>query len=105
MRRVFGPAVAALLGSGCTQLGSPLVPAGPQAARIASHWWLMFWVCAAVWVVVAIVLVIAAARARGIQTEAGRVIPASAERGVTLVVGGATAITTVILVVLLAAAV
>ena len=38
---------------------SALNPAGPNAGSLATLWWLMFWVCSAVYVLVMIVLVIA----------------------------------------------
>jgi cytochrome c oxidase subunit II len=41
-----------------------LRPAGPQAERIADLWWLFFWVCAAVYVVVIAVFLAAVVRAR-----------------------------------------
>src|SRR4029078_10879986 len=37
-------------------------PAGPQADRIADMWWYMFWVAAAVWMLVVIALLFAAWR-------------------------------------------
>jgi cytochrome c oxidase subunit 2 len=46
------------------QIQSVLNSAGPQAGRIESLWWLMFWVCAAVFVLVMAALAIAIARGR-----------------------------------------
>jgi cytochrome c oxidase subunit 2 len=43
---------------------SVLETAGPQAARIASLWWLMFWICLAVFLLVTIALLIALIRSR-----------------------------------------
>lgn len=43
---------------------SVLHPAGAQAARIEGLWWLMFWVCAAVFAAVMIALALAVARGR-----------------------------------------
>ncbi len=83
-----------------------LDPAGPQAARIADLWWLMFWICAAVFVVVLIALVGAVLRGRG-RSDAvvGAPVEPGEERGMRLVVGGAIAATVVILIVLLVASV
>src|SRR5687768_9130062 len=39
-------------------------PAGIQAARISHLWWVMFWICAAVWVLVAVTAMIAIYRGR-----------------------------------------
>jgi cytochrome c oxidase subunit 2 len=83
-----------------------LDPAGPQAARIADLWWLMFWICAAVLAVVLIALVGAVLRGRG-SSDAAADTPAEPgeERGMRLVVGGAVAATVVILIALLVASV
>ena len=43
---------------------SALIAAGPQAAHIAGLWWLMFWICLAVLLLVASALLIAVLRAR-----------------------------------------
>jgi cytochrome c oxidase subunit II len=43
---------------------SALHPAGPQAASISSLWWLMFWTCGAVYVVVIGALLVAISRRR-----------------------------------------
>src|SRR5688572_24439381 len=45
-------------------LQSALHPAGAQAARIADLWWLLFWTCAAVYVIVIGVLLAGAIRQR-----------------------------------------
>jgi cytochrome c oxidase subunit 2 len=49
--------VLVLLGAGAGG-HSALEPAGPQAARIESLYWLFFWVCAVVWVLVMIFLLL-----------------------------------------------
>ena len=44
---------------------SLLDPNGPGAARVAGLWWLLFWISAAVFVVVCVLVVVAVARGRG----------------------------------------
>jgi cytochrome c oxidase subunit 2 len=41
-----------VLSSGCAGLQSALHPAGPQATYISHLWWLMFWVCTGIFVLV-----------------------------------------------------
>jgi cytochrome c oxidase subunit 2 len=55
-RQYLSTASIALLLSACTGPQSALNPAGPQAGRIDSLWWLMFWVCTAVLVLVMLAL-------------------------------------------------
>jgi cytochrome c oxidase subunit 2 len=51
------PAAGCLvLATGCTGAASALEPRGPRAADIAGLWWLMFWLAAAVYVVVVAIL-------------------------------------------------
>jgi cytochrome c oxidase subunit 2 len=76
---------------------SALHPAGVQAARIESLWWVTFWICTAVWCAVMIALGLALLRgraARAVSVGSGTLVR---------VVGTATGITTVILLGLLAA--
>jgi cytochrome c oxidase subunit 2 len=47
-----------------SQLQSIIHPAGIQASRISDLWWLMFWICAVVWVVVAGTALVAIRRGR-----------------------------------------
>jgi cytochrome c oxidase subunit 2 len=47
-----------------SDIQSILHPAGIQAARVAYLWWTMFWICAGVWVAVAIASLIAIRRGR-----------------------------------------
>lgn len=47
---------------------SALMAAGPQAGHIAGLWWLMFWVCLAVFVLVIVALMIAFWRGRGLRS-------------------------------------
>lgn len=68
---------------------SALHPAGPQAASISNLWWLMFWTCTAVYVVVIGVLFVAVWRRRGDKP--------TSERRLLHSVVGATAVTVVIL--------
>jgi cytochrome c oxidase subunit 2 len=74
---------------------SALEAAGPQAARIASLWWFMFWVFAAVFVIVIGTMLWALLRRGG---------PAD-ERKMTRVVGAATGLTVAILLLMLVASV
>lgn len=87
-------------------LHSILHPVGPQAGRIGELWWLMFWVCAAVYVLVMIPLLASIVRRRGQPGDGPVVRPAAAgERRSARWVGGATAVSTVILLGLLVASV
>ena len=72
-------------------LQSALEPAGVQAARIEWLWWLMFWVCTAVFVLV--LGAVALAVRRGRSAEPGR----PPERSLVLGVAAATALTIVTL--------
>jgi len=76
-------------------LPSVLDPAGPQAVHIARLWWLMFWVCGAVFVIVMLFVGLALVR-RNRQA-----IDSSLRAGV----GAAVALTVLILLVLLVASV
>jgi cytochrome c oxidase subunit II len=44
---------------------STLDPKGPGAARVAGLWWLLFWISAAVFIAVSLLVVVALARGRG----------------------------------------
>jgi cytochrome c oxidase subunit 2 len=83
---------------------SALHPAGVQAEYISHLWWLMFWVCAAVFVIVVAFLLLAILRRRGL-TIAGRpaVADPAQERRMTVTIGSGIAITVVILFVFLLA--
>jgi cytochrome c oxidase subunit 2 len=78
---------------------SALDPAGIQAARIEWLWWLMFWVCAAVFL--AVLAAVAIAIRRGRAGASIRVPDAALAR----TVGAATAVTIVVLMGLLFASV
>ncbi|MDP9072454.1 MAG: cytochrome c oxidase subunit II [Actinomycetota bacterium] len=70
--RAFAAVVAVgLLAAACGSESSPstLDPKGPGAERIADVWWLMFGLAAAVYVVVASLIVAAAVRGRGTEGE------------------------------------
>lgn len=79
---------------------SILVPAGPQAAAIAWLWWVMFWVCAAVFVSVLFVLA-------GAVVKSSRHRPqiVATHRRLSAVVGSATGLTILILIGLLGASI
>src|SRR5215213_8913570 len=49
---------------------SALDAAGPQASRIESLWWLFFWVCVVVWVLVMVFLLVPALRRRRVASPA-----------------------------------
>jgi cytochrome c oxidase subunit 2 len=79
-------------------------PRGPQAGAIASLWWIFFWVCVAVYVIVIAVLLIALVRARkNVATDFSPSIDGL--RPVTTWVAVATAVTALILIGLLTASV
>ena len=85
---------------------SVLDPAGPQAAQIATLWWLMFWVSAVVFAVVVAALLGAVVRPRPRSEIADDPrLAQGEERGIGLAVGTAVAATVVILIVLLVASV
>jgi cytochrome c oxidase subunit 2 len=78
---------------------SALHPAGAQAARIEGLWWLMFWVCTVVWVLVMAALGAALLRGRG-----GRSV-ATSPQTLVRVVATAIGVSTMVLIGLLAASV
>jgi cytochrome c oxidase subunit II len=85
---------------GCTGAQSVLYPAGPQAAHIHQLWWVMFWVCAAVFVLVMGFLLFAVwhPRRQGGQTVASP----TTERRLAGAVLAAAAVTVLVLFGLLA---
>jgi cytochrome c oxidase subunit 2 len=93
----------------CGGVHSALNPAGPQAGRISRLWWLMFYVCTAVFVIVIIALLVAVFRARRRQNktdadDASHITPEPrSEQRKAKVVTGAIAATTIILFVFLVA--
>ena len=96
-----------LLLVGCKGVQSVLNPAGPQAARISRLWWLMLYVCTAVFIVVIISVLVALYRAskkRTAVSDAVHLTPEPrAERRMTRVVTGAVLLTVIILFVFLIA--
>jgi len=99
------------MGSPARVLQSVLGSAGPQAARIEWLWWVMFWVCALVYVVVIVWAVLALRRGRWhaeSQPATARLRPALealSDQSMTVVVAVATAATVVTLLGLLIASV
>lgn len=90
---------------------SVLNAAGPEAARIARLWWLMFWVTTAVYVAVIVWAALAFVRGRRRSTGAAAVAPGDRsfsephDASHTPVVIGAVVATVIVLVVLLVASV
>jgi cytochrome c oxidase subunit 2 len=89
-----------VLGSGCAGTPSVLDPAGPQAAAISQLWWLMFWVCSGVFLLVMGFLLYAVFHPR---RQDPPLITAVAERRTARAVIAAVVLTGVILVVFLLA--
>src|SRR5215210_3772719 len=85
---------AASLLSGCAGVQSALDPAGPQSQRIGNLWWLMFWVCSVIFVLVMGALWHAVRRGRG--REASDSTPPTEQR-ITKIIAGALAVSAVIL--------
>jgi cytochrome c oxidase subunit 2 len=111
MGRCLGsPAIHRRARAWCLFFGfqSALDPAGPQAARIGDLWWLMLWVCTAVYILVLLAMLWGAFRRR--RAEAGVIGPVvrpgiESERRLARWVGAATAVSAVILLVFLVASV
>jgi cytochrome c oxidase subunit 2 len=101
-------AALAVLGlAGCRGAQSALDPAGPQAGSTSGLWWLFFTVCGAVYVAVVVALLLALTRRKahdGSASASGAgviLLSLEGEQKITRVVGGAVAITVVILLVFL----
>jgi len=112
--RFLSAAFLCLFFSGCRGgIQSAIDPAGPQAGRISKLWWLMFYVCSVVFVLVIIAALIAVVRSRSKQSKAARVekitdkpklsLSKAEEQRMTRTVQGAVAVTVVILFVFLIA--
>jgi cytochrome c oxidase subunit 2 len=84
---------------------SALHSGGPQAGRIEGLWWLMFWVCTAVFVLVMAALAAALTRRRPVESGLPGPIPPESHRRMTRVVAGAVGVTVLILFGLLVASV
>ena len=90
--------------TGClSRRQSALDPAGPGAARISDLWWLMFYVCAAVYIAVVVFLLIALFRSRSAERQERIKPEMETERRLAKTVTGAVAATIVILFVFLVA--
>jgi len=74
-----------------------LSPTGIQAAHVENLWWLMFWVCTAVFVAVMIALLASVARARRAEQRDESRVSAQGERRLTRWVAGALAVSAVLL--------
>lgn len=97
-----------MTGHGIQKIQSMVDSAGPQAARIESLWWVFFWVCAVVFVLVIIALVMAVYRSRrreGDRLEPLLDPPRERELRMARTVGGAVAVSALILIGLLIASV
>ena len=107
--RSIARVVAALLAlclcsCGGASIQSSLYPSGPQAERLSNLWWLMFWVCAAVFVLVMTVMLLALKkRTRESQSMSTPIVtPApEQERKRRNIVIGSTVVTVLILFVFL----
>src|SRR5437773_12316765 len=89
--------------SNCTGMQTALDPAGAGATAIHGIWLLLFWVSAAVWVLVVLALVWAMLRRRGrhdLSTVPEPQPPAPTERRIGVFVGTAVAATVVTLIAL-----
>ena len=71
--------------------------AGIQAAHVENLWWLMFWVCTAVFVAVMVALLASVARARRAEQRDETRVSAQGERRLTRWVAGALAVSAVLL--------
>ena len=96
-------AFASVALTGCTTDSSAFNPAGPQAGRITSLWWLFCWTCAAVYVLTMAVIVIGVIRKRRRADEPDAPAPPTTtpdparEHRASLIVAAALAVTIVIL--------
>jgi cytochrome c oxidase subunit 2 len=98
--------VLACAGCGLHNAQNALDAAGPQSARIAGLWWLMLPIATVVWVLVVSVMLVGAARGRGVARERsdGRPLLEADEaqnRRFAIVIGVAVAATVVTLFVVL----
>ena len=81
---------------------SSLTPQGPAAETLAWLWWVMFWLAAAVFVLVAVLLVVSSVRRRDLPLSADRLTGESlAGGGNWLIVGGGVVLPAVVAVVLM----
>lgn len=101
-RRPYAGWFAAVFFAGITSPQSALAPASPQAARISELWWLMLAICVVVFVAVIGALLYAVFHRRAAASPS---VEATAERRMTISVGGAVAATVGILFVPLVASI
>jgi cytochrome c oxidase subunit 2 len=91
--------------SGCRGVQSALDPAGPQSGHISRLWWLMFYTCLAVFLLVSVAVLIAIFRRRKGRERTSNVPDTSPEpkreQRMTRVVTGAVGVTLIILFVFL----
>jgi cytochrome c oxidase subunit 2 len=93
-----------LVAAACTACSGrmPILdPGGPQAARIATYWWITFWLSALVLAAVVAFLLHTLAHRRVVEAPASLTEEARAERRLALGVAAAVGLTTLTLVVLL----
>jgi cytochrome c oxidase subunit 2 len=87
--------------SGCGGVHSALNPAGPQSERISRLWWLMFYVCTVVFILVIISIAVAVYRSRKKQSttfDTAYITPElMSEQRLARVVTGAVLLTCIIL--------
>ncbi|MFN7140139.1 MAG: cytochrome c oxidase subunit II [Limisphaerales bacterium] len=93
----------AMLLAGCSERQSTLHPAGPQAQRLDELWWLFFWVCTVVFILVIGVLWLAMRRSPAGEDKTSA--PTDVNRRMTWVITGSILATAVILFVFLIASV
>jgi cytochrome c oxidase subunit 2 len=111
LSRVALLAACALSTAGFGGSQTPLDPAGPHAGSISRLWWVFFYVLASVFVITMIVLAVAVSRGHArreldedeADAEESPAFKPVRERGATNAVAAATAVTVVILFVLLVA--
>ncbi|HEX6621562.1 MAG TPA: hypothetical protein VF024_18015, partial [Solirubrobacteraceae bacterium] len=86
--------------AGFDRMQSALDPAGPQAARIAHLWWLLFWVSVVVFAAVVVFLLYAVVRARvpvAVPPAPELTTPRRTRWWMALGVGASTALTVIVL--------
>ncbi|HEY8580159.1 MAG TPA: cytochrome c oxidase subunit II [Beijerinckiaceae bacterium] len=83
--------------AGCEEWQSALHPAGPKAGAAADLFWLFTWICAAVWILVLLAMLVALFRRRSARADPLARDPA-VERRSTIVVAACVAATSVVLV-------
>jgi hypothetical protein len=92
---VTPPALLGVAAAGCAGTPSALAPVGPQALLVSQLWWLMFTVCAAVFVLVLAATVYATLHRR--SPRASPDVEPGPEPMTTLIVQGAVALTALVL--------